>query len=76
MGYTILNAADAHWQPSNQMGVQNTDLAKQLGATTLGARLRRPATGRASTRNRVPAAGFEPRRQISSRRAYRPLSPS
>ncbi len=52
MGYTILTAADAHWRPSNQMGVQNTDLAKQLGATTLGARLWRLAPGQASTRHR------------------------
>lgn len=52
MGYTILTVADAHWRPSNQMGVQNTDLAKQLGATTLGARLWRLAPGQASTRHR------------------------
>ena len=52
MGYTILTAADAHWRPSNQMGIQNTDLAKQLGATTLGARLWRLAPGQASTRHR------------------------
>jgi uncharacterized cupin superfamily protein len=34
------------------MGVQNTDLGKQLGATTLGARLWRLAPGQASTRHR------------------------
>jgi quercetin dioxygenase-like cupin family protein len=34
------------------MGVPNTDLAKQLGATTLGARLWRLAPGQASTRHR------------------------
>jgi hypothetical protein len=28
---------DVFWRPSNQMGVENTDLAKQLGAPTLGA---------------------------------------
>ena len=34
------------------MGVENTDLAKQLGAETLGARLWRLAPGQASTRHR------------------------
>jgi quercetin dioxygenase-like cupin family protein len=34
------------------MGVLNTDLAKQLGSTTLGARLWRLAPGQASTRHR------------------------
>ncbi|WP_205695482.1 cupin domain-containing protein [Conexibacter sp. SYSU D00693] len=52
MAYTTLHAADAFWRPSNQMGVQNTDLAKHLGATTLGARLWRLAPGQASTRHR------------------------
>ncbi len=52
MGYTLLTAAEAHWRPSNQMGVQNTDLAKQLGATALGARLWRLKPGQASTRHR------------------------
>ena len=52
MGYRVLPAADAFWRPSNQMGVMNTDLAKQLGATTLGARLWRLAPGQASTRHR------------------------
>ena len=52
MGYRALPAADAFWRPSNQMGVQNTDLAKQLGATALGARLWRLAPGQASTRHR------------------------
>jgi quercetin dioxygenase-like cupin family protein len=52
MAFTVLHAADAFWRPSNQMGVMNTDLAKQLGATTLGARLWRLAPGQASTRHR------------------------
>jgi quercetin dioxygenase-like cupin family protein len=52
MGYRALPAADALWRPSNQMGVLNTDLAKQLEATTLGARLWRLAPGQASTRHR------------------------
>jgi len=52
MAYTVLHAADAFWRPSNQMGVANTDLAQQLGATTLGARLWRLTPGQASTRHR------------------------
>ena len=51
-GYRLLAAADAFWRPSNQMGVLNTDLAKQLEADTLGARLWRLAPGQASTRHR------------------------
>jgi quercetin dioxygenase-like cupin family protein len=52
MGFRVLEAADAFWRPSNQMGILNTDLAKQLQATTLGARLWRLAPGQASTRHR------------------------
>lgn len=52
MAYRKLAAAEAHWRPSNQMGVDNTDLAKQLGAENLGARLWRLAPGQASTRHR------------------------
>ncbi len=52
MGYRLLTATDAFWRPSNQMGVLNTDLAKQLEAATLGARLWRLAPGQASTRHR------------------------
>src|SRR5829696_8277036 len=52
MAYRVLPAADAFWRPSNQMGVLNTDLAKQLGATTLSTRLWRLAPGQASTRYR------------------------
>lgn len=52
MGFRALHAADAFWRPSNQMRVLNTDLAKQLEATTLGARLWRLAPGQASTRHR------------------------
>jgi uncharacterized cupin superfamily protein len=48
----ILHAADAYWRPSNQMGVLNTDLAKQLEARTIGARLWRLTPGQASTRHR------------------------
>ena len=52
MAYRMLAASDAHWLRSNQMGVLNTDLAKQLGADTLGARLWRLKPGQASTRHR------------------------
>src|SRR5687767_13827365 len=51
-GYRVLAAGDAFWRPSNQMGVLNTDLAKQLDATALGARLWRLRPGQASTRHR------------------------
>jgi uncharacterized cupin superfamily protein len=52
MGFRLLAAADAYWRPSNQMGVLNTDLAKQLGARQLGARLWRLRPGQASTKHR------------------------
>jgi uncharacterized cupin superfamily protein len=52
MGFRVLAADDAHWRPSNQMGIQNTDLAKQLEAKQLGARLWRLRSGQASTRHR------------------------
>jgi quercetin dioxygenase-like cupin family protein len=51
MGYRVLPAADAFWRPSNLMGVMNSDLARQLEATTLGARLWRLAPGQSSTRH-------------------------
>jgi uncharacterized cupin superfamily protein len=52
MGYTVLRAEDQFWRPSNQMGVLNTDLARQLSAESLGARLWRLTPGQASTRHR------------------------
>jgi quercetin dioxygenase-like cupin family protein len=52
MSNRVLPAAEAYWRPSNQMGVLNTDLAKQLEASTLGARLWRLHPGQASTRHR------------------------
>ena len=52
MTYRILPADEAYWRPSNQMGVQNTDLAKQLGSEHVAARLWRLAPGQASTRHR------------------------
>jgi uncharacterized cupin superfamily protein len=50
--HELLRAADAFWRPSNQMGIENTDLAKQLGAENLGMRLWRLAPGQASTKHR------------------------
>ena len=52
MGYSVLPAGDAFWRPSNQMGVLNTDLGKQLQTTKLGSRLWRLAPGQSSTRHR------------------------
>jgi quercetin dioxygenase-like cupin family protein len=52
MAYRLLKSADAFWRPSNQMRVENTDLAKQLEASTMGARLWRLAPGQASTKHR------------------------
>lgn len=52
MGYKVLDAGDAHWRPSNQMSVLNTDLGRQLSAEQLGARLWRLMPGQASTRHR------------------------
>lgn len=52
MAYRVLRADEAHWRPSNLMGVLNTDLAGQLSAATFGARLWRVAPGQANTRHR------------------------
>ena len=52
MSYQVLPAGEAFWRRSNQMGVLNSDLAKQLEATTLGMRLWRLHPGQASTRHR------------------------
>ena len=52
MAFRVLPAAEAFWRPSNMMGVLNTDLAKQLDAATLGARLWRLEPGQSSTRHR------------------------
>jgi uncharacterized cupin superfamily protein len=52
MSHRLLKAADSYWRPSNQMSVLNTDLGKQLGTESLGARLWRLAPGQASTRHR------------------------
>ena len=52
MAHRLLRAGDAFWRESNQMRVLNTDLAKQLEATRLGARLWRLRPGQASTWHR------------------------
>lgn len=52
MAYRLLRAADAHWRPSNQMRVLNTDLGRQLDASSLGARMWRLVPGQASTKHR------------------------
>jgi quercetin dioxygenase-like cupin family protein len=54
VAYRRLAASEAFWRPSNQMGIDNTDLAKQLEASQLGARLWRLAPGQASTKHRHP----------------------
>ena len=50
MAYRKLSASEAFWRPSNQMGIENTDLGGQLEAKQLGARLWRLKPGQASTR--------------------------
>jgi len=52
MAYRVLPADEAHWRPSNQMKVDNSDLARQLEAKTLGARYWRLRPGQASTKHR------------------------
>jgi uncharacterized cupin superfamily protein len=52
MAARLLSAASAFWRHSNQMRVLNTDLAQQVEATTLGARLWRLEPGQASTKHR------------------------
>ena len=52
MGFSVIEARNAFWRPSNQMRVLNTDLAKQLDTDIFGARLWRLTPGQASTRHR------------------------
>jgi quercetin dioxygenase-like cupin family protein len=52
VAYRVLSSRDAFWRPSNQMKVENTDLANQLEAETLGARYWRLHPGQASTWHR------------------------
>ncbi|HSS04582.1 MAG TPA: cupin domain-containing protein [Solirubrobacterales bacterium] len=55
MSHRLLRAEDSFWRESNQMRVLNTDLAKQLEAANLGARLWRLGPGQASTKHRHQA---------------------
>jgi quercetin dioxygenase-like cupin family protein len=48
----ILHAGDAFWRPSNQMGVLNCDLGKQLEADSLASRFWRLTPGQSSTKHR------------------------
>jgi mannose-6-phosphate isomerase-like protein (cupin superfamily) len=52
MSHRVLRAGEAYWRPSNQTRVMNTDLAAQLGATTMGARMWRLAPGQTITLHR------------------------
>jgi uncharacterized cupin superfamily protein len=52
VSYRVLDASEAHWRPSNQMGVLNTDLGRQLEVRNLGMRLWRLRPEQASTRHR------------------------
>ena len=52
VSFRVLTAEGSFWRPSNQMGVLNTDLAKQLETQALGARIWRLRPGQASTRHR------------------------
>ncbi len=51
-GFRRLRVGEQFWRRSNQMGVLNTDLGRQLEAKELGARLWRIEPGQASTRHR------------------------
>jgi mannose-6-phosphate isomerase-like protein (cupin superfamily) len=51
-GYRVLLASEAHWRHSKPDGHLNTDLARQLEAETLGARLWRLHPRQSSTRHR------------------------
>jgi quercetin dioxygenase-like cupin family protein len=52
VSHRLLKAEDAFWRRSNQMKTPNTDLAKQLEASKLSARMWRLEPGKASTRHR------------------------
>jgi quercetin dioxygenase-like cupin family protein len=52
VAYRRLDASEDLWRPSNQMKVMNADLAGQLEAGELGARLWRLEAGQASTKHR------------------------
>ena len=52
MGHRMVSAETADWQPSRLAGVLNCDLASQVGATGLAARLWRLRPGETLTRHR------------------------
>ncbi len=52
MAHRIVRADTAAWQPSRLMGVDNCDLARELAAPGLGARLWRLRPGQANARHR------------------------
>jgi uncharacterized cupin superfamily protein len=52
MDHRIVRADTASWQPSRLMGVDNCDLARELAAPGLGARLWRLRPGQAKARHR------------------------
>lgn len=52
MAYRRLAKADQFWRRSNQMGVLNTDLSKQLETKQVSTRLWRIEPGQASTKHR------------------------
>jgi quercetin dioxygenase-like cupin family protein len=54
VAYRRLDKADQFWRRSNQMRVLNTDLAGQLEAEQVSARLWRIEPGQASTKHRHP----------------------
>jgi quercetin dioxygenase-like cupin family protein len=54
VAHRLLRSTDAFWRRSNQMKTLNTDLAKQLESSSLGARMWRLEPGQASTRHRHP----------------------
>ena len=55
MSYSVLGGGEAFWRPSNQMGVLNTDLAKQLGVPKRQVSL---VSGDTSRRKRVRVEGL------------------
>ncbi len=52
MAFRVLPASEAFWRPSNQMGVLNCDVGRQLRAEALAARFWLLEPGQASTRHR------------------------
>jgi len=52
VNYRLLRSGEAFWRRSNQIKTLNTNLAEQLGATALGARMWRLEPGQASTKHR------------------------